>query len=65
MSGLVAVDDYTVEITIAEPNVTFLASLAYSVASVITSDSDVYPAAPDEGADLATRRRLQLHDAVA
>ena len=41
-------DDYTVEITIANPNVTFLASLAYTVASVIPSDSDTYPAAPTE-----------------
>jgi peptide/nickel transport system substrate-binding protein len=39
-------DDLTVEITIAEPNVTFLSRLAYTVATILPSDSDVYQA-PD------------------
>ena len=39
-------DDYTVKITIADPNVTFIKSLAYTVGSIIPSDSDTYPAKP-------------------
>ncbi|MBW3619190.1 MAG: hypothetical protein KY461_03015 [Actinobacteria bacterium] len=39
-------DERTVEITIAEPNVTFLSRLAYTVATILPSDSDVYTA-PD------------------
>lgn len=45
-----APDDLTVEITIAEPNVTFLSRLAYTVASILPSDSDAY-SAPDEALD--------------
>ena len=40
-------DDYTVEITLSEPNTTFLARLNYTVATVLPSDSDVYTA-PDQ-----------------
>src|SRR5688572_6832532 len=40
-------DDTTVEITIAEPNVTFLSRLSYTVATILPSDSDVYTA-PDK-----------------
>jgi peptide/nickel transport system substrate-binding protein len=39
-------DPQTVVITIAEPNVTFLSRLAYTVATILPSDSDVYTA-PD------------------
>ena len=39
-------DDTTVIINTAASNVTFLARLAYTVAGIIPSDSDVYPAAP-------------------
>lgn len=41
-----APDPQTVVITIAEPNVTFLSRLAYTVATIVPSDSDVYQA-PD------------------
>ena len=37
-------DDTTVEITISEPNVTFLSRLSYTVATILPSDSDVYTA---------------------
>lgn len=40
-------DDQTVVITIAEENSTFLSRLNYTIASILPSDSDVYPA-PDE-----------------
>ena len=36
-------DDHTVVITIAEPNATFLSRLNYTVASILPSDSQVYP----------------------
>ena len=39
-------DDRTVVITIDQPNVTFLSRLAYTVATIVPSDSDVYTA-PD------------------
>jgi peptide/nickel transport system substrate-binding protein len=39
-------DDQTVVITIAEANATFLSRLNYTVASILPSDSDVYPS-PD------------------
>jgi peptide/nickel transport system substrate-binding protein len=39
-------DDLTVVITIDQPNVTFLSRLAYTVATILPSDSDVY-SAPD------------------
>ena len=48
IESIEAPDDLTVEITIAEANSTFLSRLAYTVASVIPSDSDVYPAAPED-----------------
>jgi peptide/nickel transport system substrate-binding protein len=37
-------DDTTVEITISEPNVTFLSRLSYTVATILPSDSDAYDA---------------------
>jgi peptide/nickel transport system substrate-binding protein len=37
-------DPQTVVITIAEPNVTFLSRLTYTVATILPSDSDVYQA---------------------
>ncbi|MEX2550605.1 MAG: ABC transporter substrate-binding protein, partial [Nitriliruptoraceae bacterium] len=39
-------DDLTVEITINQPNVTFLSRLAYTVGTILPSDSDAY-SAPD------------------
>jgi peptide/nickel transport system substrate-binding protein len=39
-------DDLTVEITTSAPNVTFLSRLAYTVATIVPSDGDVY-SAPD------------------
>ena len=46
ITSIEAPDDYTVVITISEPNSTFLARLNYTVATVLPSDSDVYTA-PD------------------
>ncbi|MGH3441129.1 MAG: ABC transporter substrate-binding protein [Nitriliruptorales bacterium] len=37
-------DDHTVVVNISQPNVTFLARLAYTVATILPSDSDVYSA---------------------
>jgi peptide/nickel transport system substrate-binding protein len=37
-------DDLTVEITTSAPNVTFLSRLAYTVATIVPSDGDVYTA---------------------
>ncbi|QBI21517.1 hypothetical protein ER308_19375 [Egibacter rhizosphaerae] len=42
-------DDYTVEITLSEPNVTFLPRLAYTVGTIIPADGDYE--APDEFLD--------------
>lgn len=46
-------DDTTVEISISEPNVTFLSRLSYTVATILPSDSDVYEA-PDEALEEPT-----------
>ena len=46
ITGIETPDDTTVVVTIDSPNVTFLSRLAYTVASIIPSDSDVYPKAP-------------------
>ena len=40
-------DDMTVEITLGAPDVTFLSKLAYTVGTILPSDSDAYDA-PDE-----------------
>ncbi len=40
-------DDLTVEITLGAPDVTFLSKLAYTVGTILPSDSDAYDA-PDE-----------------
>ena len=40
-------DDLTVEITLGAPDVTFLSKLAYTVGTILPSDSDAYKA-PDE-----------------
>ena len=40
-------DDFTVEITLAEPSATFLPRLNYTVATILPSDGDAYTA-PDE-----------------
>lgn len=50
IESIEATDDLTVEITIDEPNVTFLSRLAYTVASILPSDSDAY-SAPDDALD--------------
>jgi peptide/nickel transport system substrate-binding protein len=44
IESIEAPDDLTVEITLSEPNSTFLSRLNYTVATVLPSDSDVYPA---------------------
>lgn len=41
-----APDDMTVEITLSEPNVTFLSRLNYTVASILPEGSDTYPEIP-------------------
>ena len=46
ISSIETPDDTTVVITIAEPNVTFLSRLSYTVATILPSDSDVYKAPP-------------------
>ena len=46
ISGIKTPDETTVEITISEPNVTFLSRLSYTVATILPSDSDVYTAPP-------------------
>ncbi len=46
IESIEAPDPATVVITIGAPNVTFLSRLAYTVASILPSDSDTYPA-PD------------------
>jgi peptide/nickel transport system substrate-binding protein len=50
LSGIESIetpDESTVEITLGAPDVTFLSKLAYTVGTVLPSDSDVY-AAPEE-----------------
>lgn len=46
ISGIEAPDESTVEITLAEPDVTFASKLAYTVGTILPSDSDTYTA-PD------------------
>jgi len=43
-------DDTTVEITLAEPNATFLSRLNYTVATILPSDGDTYTT-PDQALD--------------
>jgi peptide/nickel transport system substrate-binding protein len=53
ITGIETPDELTVEITLDAPNVTFLSRLAYTVATILPSDGDVYTA-PDaklEGPD--------------
>ena len=47
IESIEAPDDMTVEITLGAPDVTFLSKLAYTVGTILPSDSDVY-AAPEE-----------------
>jgi peptide/nickel transport system substrate-binding protein len=46
ITEITAPDDFTVEITLAEANSTFLSRLNYTVGTILPSDSDVYTA-PD------------------
>ncbi|HSK24658.1 MAG TPA: ABC transporter substrate-binding protein, partial [Egicoccus sp.] len=46
IESIEAPDDLTVVITTSQPNVTFLSRLAYTVATIVPSDGDVYTA-PD------------------
>lgn len=53
IESIEAPDPLTVEITLAEPNITFLSRLAYSVGTILPSDGDYTApdAAQSEGAD--------------
>lgn len=52
IESIEAPDDFTVEITIAEENSTFLSRLNYTVGTILPSDSDVYDA-PEEKLEAA------------
>ena len=51
IESMEATDERTVVVTIAEPNITFLSRLNYTVAAILPSDGDAYPV-PDAAIDV-------------